>query len=169
MELASIIILMPSFLALWSFEFTRIYYRINFMKWISSAIFLLIFIVFLFLSFTSSSYSLISERVMFLSNMGYYELQFSHSEKRAGEDVVKQSYFCLIASDLNYFYMLPIININKPTMKPSFRTLTGEVFKIKVAGLYVNKSLFDNNFEITYTVYPDNICPPLYSKKHTKT
>jgi len=139
------------------------------MKWISCAIFLPIFIVFLFLSFTSSSYSLISERVMFLSNMGYYELQFSHSEKRAGEDVVKQSYFCLIASDLNYFYMLPIININKPTMKPSFRTLTGEIFKIKVAGLYVNKSLFDNNFEITYTVYPDNICPPLYSKKHTKT
>lgn len=69
-------IMLPSIIAIWSFTYTKRYYDNDTLKWLLFGVSTPIVFVFFFLAITSKFYSQFSERVIFESNLGFYQIQF---------------------------------------------------------------------------------------------
>jgi fumarate reductase subunit D len=102
-------IMLPSIIAIWSFTYTKRYYDNDTLKWLLFGVSTPIVFVFFFLAITSKFYSQFSERVIFESNLGFYQTQFINEQnlsKKHHKNISK--IFCLFATDLSKYYIFPI-------------------------------------------------------------
>ncbi len=152
-----IAILLPNLIAVWSFEVTRRYFRARPLRWVMFGVLAPISAIFVFLAITSSTYSLMAERVMFMTNLGYNKIQFVNSQYLRGALTKKNlKQFCIIASDSNYYYLMQVKNINHQK-----RTIGSYYLKVEIPHEKI-ETIF-NNIRPSgfYRIESKSICPPV--------
>lgn len=159
-----IAIILPSFIAIWSFTFTKKYYRDHPLKGLLYGVSPPIIFVFFFLAATSSFYSQFSERVMFESNLGFYQIRFleSHYPSKKNDKTFSKN-FCLFAMNLDQYYIFPI-----KTIENHARTIDNIFYSVRASNISIKSIIHKNKFSSMTQISTQNFCPPVYIKKASR-